>query len=109
MHVATDTLNLQNAHGIQICCIFFFEFLFSLCSEPEQAVSVLGELQKISRPVSISLNEMLTLMDKCQQLERINMRPTHSATDDTGKPEPPKNQLFNNPFSLFSGIIPGTR
>lgn len=88
-----------------------YSYLTLFCfSEPEEAINALGELQKISRPVAISFNEMLNLMDKCQQLDNIignnkssiNVNGTSVAVTSRGI-------LFNSPFSLFSGIIPGKR
>lgn len=78
-------------------------------SEPEEAINALGELQKISRPVAISFQEMLGLMDKCQLLDMIRAgKKQAAAVNGTHNPEEPKSVLFNSPFSLFSGIIPGT-
>ncbi|KAK4874520.1 hypothetical protein RN001_013880 [Aquatica leii] len=73
--------------------------------EPDEVVTALGELKKIARPVYISLMEMLTLMSQCQQLD-LNLQQMSSkqptATANRGI-------LSNNPLTLLSGIIPGTK
>lgn len=64
---------------------------------------VLGELKDTARPVVISFEEMLTLMNQCKEL-------TDAILDETRK-NLTTNRLegrgTKNPFTLFSGIIPG--
>lgn len=83
--------------------IFFF-------SEPDEALKVLGELKDLARAVYISLNEMLTLMNQCQQLDAITSSTggiTDSSTNQSKSPVANRGLLSNNPLTLFSGIIPG--
>lgn len=104
--------------------------------DPEDAMQLLHDLSTISRPLAITFSEMMTLMSQCQQLEsplstantavavasarhRITvaeMERRHNggsaapnakaaASTATGN----GGLLANNPFTLFSGIIPGTK
>ncbi|KAF5283493.1 hypothetical protein FQR65_LT13881 [Abscondita terminalis] len=79
--------------------------VFNCFSEPDEVTMALGELKKITLPVYISLTEMLTLMSQCQQLH-LNL---HYMS--TQEPTAPVNRgiLSNNPLTLLSGIIPGTK
>lgn len=81
-------------------------------SDPEDAMKLLQELSIVSRPLMISFTEMITLMSQCQLVDapqtadtegtrRSVPAPGLTATDRPGL-------LANNPFTLFSGIIPGT-
>lgn len=70
-------------------------------------------MSKINRPLEIQFKEMLNLMNQCDIVEKQNMkrnqrrnvRPSSSTDDNTSKAF----QFKNNPFSVFSGIIPGTK
>lgn len=71
---------------------------------------LLKQLSKLNRPLEIQFKEMLTLMNQCDIVERQNQkriinRSTHKLNDET----PKAFQFKNNPFSVFSGIIPGTK
>lgn len=71
---------------------------------------LLKHLSKINRPLEIQFKEMLNLMNQCDIVERQNQkritnRSTHESDDET----PKAFQFKNNPFSVFSGIIPGTK
>lgn len=71
---------------------------------------LLKRLSKLNRPLEIQFKEMLNLMNQCdivekQNLKRITNRSTHESDDET----PKAFQFKNNPFSVFSGIIPGTK
>lgn len=77
---------------------------------PEEVFPSLGELQEIARPVTITFDEMLNLMKQCQQLEdilahrKLNENTKNLTLDDEGR-----GILSNSPFTLLSGIIPGTK
>lgn len=77
--------------------------------EPEEALKSLGELQSISRPIAITFKEMLTLMSQCQQVETYNDSSHKETTVRSRGPGYGKGLLSNNPLTLFSGIIPGTK
>lgn len=71
---------------------------------------LLKQLSKLNRPLEIQFKEMLNLMNQCdivekQNQKRITNRSTHEPNDET----PKAFQFKNNPFSVFSGIIPGTK
>ncbi|XP_019880793.1 uncharacterized protein LOC109608709 [Aethina tumida] len=79
--------------------------------EPELAIKALGEIQHISKPVGISFQEMLKLMNDCKELEeaeqaRYKDEHNHSYTETKMEA---RGILANNPFTLLSGIIPGTK
>lgn len=81
----------------------------SIFSEPELAIKALGEIQHISKPVGISFQEMLKLMNDCKELEeaeqaRYKDEHNHSYTETKMEA---RGILANNPFTLLSGIIPG--
>lgn len=55
---------------------------------------------------------MLNLMNQCDIVEKQNKRRIESRSvepDDGGEKNFLNRQFKNNPFSLFSGIIPGTK
>ncbi|XP_055296931.1 uncharacterized protein LOC129565749 [Sitodiplosis mosellana] len=73
---------------------------------------LLKQLSKINRPLEIQFTDMLNLMNQCdivenQNVKRNQRRNTHPASDE----DTSKTFAFgkNNPFSVFSGIIPGTK
>lgn len=72
---------------------------------------MLGQLSKLNRPLEIEFKEMLTLMHQCDIVEKQNQkRITNRSTHESSDGEAPKVfQFKNNPFSVFSGIIPGTK
>ncbi|GLV32967.1 uncharacterized protein CBL_08971 [Carabus blaptoides fortunei] len=84
--------------------------------DPEDAMLLLNELSIVSRPLMVSFTEMVTLMSQCQLVD-----PPQSAADVKGNrrdvtaaaagltPTERPGLLANNPFTLFSGIIPGTK
>ncbi|XP_066250396.1 uncharacterized protein [Euwallacea similis] len=78
--------------------------------KPEQYSDVLGDLAKTARPVGITFLEMLTLMDQCKELEEISGTIKRSSRNSTTNPfENARGILANDPFTLFRGIIPGTK
>lgn len=76
--------------------------------EPDEALHVLGELKKMAQPMYISLMEMLTLMSQCDQIDRKSPVSSTSLHHQTS-PMENRGILTNNPLTLFSGIIPGTK
>lgn len=71
---------------------------------------LLKQLSKINRPLEIQFKDMLQLMNQCDIVEKQNekrnqRRNTLPADDDSSRVF----QFKNNPFSVFSGIIPGTK
>lgn len=76
---------------------------------------LLKQLSKINRPLEIEFKEFLKLMNQCdivekQNLKRKERRNAHASdTDDDGDDTSKAFQFKNNPFSVFSGIIPGTK
>lgn len=81
--------------------------LFSiLISNDNAGAKLLKQLSKINRPLEIKFAEMLNLMNQCdivekQHQKRHGNRNTSKSNDDNSF------QFKNNPFSLFSGILPG--
>lgn len=72
---------------------------------------LLKQLSKINRPLEIQFKEMLKLMNQCDIVEKQNMkrndrRHAKPAEEDVSRAS---FQFKNNPFSVFSGIIPGTK
>lgn len=90
-----------------------FPFAFPLFRSNENAgKKLLKQLSKINRPLEIQFTDMLNLMNQCDIVEKQNVkrnqrRSTNLANDE----ETSKTFTFgkNNPFSVFSGIIPGTK
>ncbi|CAG9860053.1 unnamed protein product [Phyllotreta striolata] len=76
--------------------------------EQNQVFEVLGELKAKARPVAITFMEMITLMNQCKQLEdrREKMKSEQSKNNTMTTNEGRK---LSNPFTLFSGIVPGTK
>nr|CAI5821665.1 unnamed protein product [Callosobruchus analis] len=77
---------------------------------PDQVFAVLGDLKNSARPVEVTFQEMLTLMSQCKQLEDITYLSEHQEVGknySTDRNDSPRS--VNNPFSLLSGIIPGTK
>nr|XP_022916393.1 uncharacterized protein LOC111426203 [Onthophagus taurus] len=74
--------------------------------EPEEALMALGQLSKFSRPVAISFPEMMTLMSQCQQVDSFN---SQDRVPSVAPPNMARGLLSNNPLTLLSGIIPGTK
>ncbi|ERL84771.1 hypothetical protein D910_02196 [Dendroctonus ponderosae] len=78
--------------------------------KPEQYSEVLGSFAKKARPVGITFLEMLTLMDQCKELEEYTGNIKRDTRNSTASPfEQARGILANDPFSLFKGIIPGTK
>lgn len=71
---------------------------------------LLKQLSKINRPLEIKFNEMLNLMNQCDIVEKQNVKRNERRN---AKPSDEDSstafQFKNNPFSVFSGIIPGTK
>lgn len=86
-------------------CITFIYIHVLFCSEPEEALKSLGELQKVSRPVAIAFGEMMTLMSQCQQVD--TNRNHRGRSTSVANPSMARGLLTNNPLTLLSGIIPG--
>lgn len=77
-----------------------------LISNENAGGKLLKQLSKINRPLQIKFAEMLNLMDQCDVVEKQNHKrhrnpDTNKANDDNSF------QFKNNPFSVFSGILPG--
>ncbi|KAL1497403.1 hypothetical protein ABEB36_008380 [Hypothenemus hampei] len=78
--------------------------------KPEQYMEVLGDFAKKARPVGITFMEMLTLMDQCKELEENAGLIKRDTENSTGNPfDQARAILANDPFTLFRGIIPGTK
>lgn len=77
------------------------------CSEPEQVIKAVGELQHVTRPVPIKFSEMIGLMEQCKQLEDIVDYKTYDEAAKNYTMSGARGILANNPFTLLSGIIPG--
>lgn len=76
--------------------------------EQNQLFEVLGELKAHARPVGISFMEMVTLMGQCKQLEeRRTIKNRELLKNDTLAAS--QGRKLSNPFTLLSGIIPGTK
>ncbi|CAH1179902.1 unnamed protein product [Phaedon cochleariae] len=78
--------------------------------EPDQVFSVLGQLKSRARPVGVTFQEMTTLMDQCKQLEDMSYSSKHEEllkNESLDRDEQARGA--KNPFTLLSGIIPGTR
>ncbi|XP_053678982.1 uncharacterized protein LOC128729334 [Anopheles nili] len=91
---------------------------------------LLRNLSTINRPLEISFRDMIKLMEQCEQVDRLNERNNHRATEEGGngsqsfqdsstnggflamimKNRSSKRGIFySSSFSLLSGIIPGTK
>lgn len=84
------------------------KILFVL-SEPVQVFDVLGELRDKARPVAISFEEMLTLMNQCKELADAVVLNKHEETRKNYTADRLEGRGIKNPFTLLSGIIPGTK
>lgn len=106
-------------------CIIFFNFNSDICildihnkwtiyfylySSESAGNKLLKQLSKINRPYEIDFKEMLDLMHKCDIVEKQNLkrkdRPNANPSDENASKA---FEFKNNPFSVFSGIIPGTK
>lgn len=72
---------------------------------------LLKQLSKINRPLEIQFKEMLKLMNQCDIVEKQNLKRNDRhyvkpAEEDVSRAS---FQFKNNPFSVFSGILPGTK
>lgn len=84
-------------------CILFVDN-----SNDNAGAKLLKQLSKINRPFEIKFNEMLNLMNQCDIVEKqTQKRIGHRSTDKSRKDDKNTFQFTNNPFSLFSGILPG--
>lgn len=86
-----------------------FSFFFST---KEGGKKLLGELSQINRPLEIKFDEMLNLMNQCDIVDKQNRKRNDSRTVPNEERQDSsflKRQIKNNPFSVFSGIIPGTK
>lgn len=96
------------------CLDFYFYFFFlshSVRSNENAGNKLLKQLSKINRPLEIEFKEMLKLMNQCDIVEKQNMkrnerRYAKPTDEDVSRAS---FQFKNNPFSVFSGIIPGTK
>lgn len=84
----------------------FGSLIFISISNDNAGAKLLKQLSKINRPLEIKFAEMLHLMNQCDIVEkqhhkRHGNRNTSKANDDNSY------QFKSNPFSLFSGILPG--
>jgi len=71
---------------------------------------LLKKLSKINKPLEITFKEMLNLMNQCEIVEKQSQHKIQVRSNDDDKDATFINRQFpNNPFSLFSGIIPGTK
>lgn len=78
-------------------------------SNDNAGAKLLKQLSKINRPLEIKFNEMLNLMNQCDIVEKQNQkRIENRSTDKSRKDDTNTFQFSTNPFSLFSGILPGT-
>ncbi|CAH0563568.1 unnamed protein product [Brassicogethes aeneus] len=81
--------------------------------EPEMALKALGDIQHVSKPVGISFKEMLKLMNNCKELEEGELQRNREEQKQSDKNKNDRMEargiLANNPFTLLSGIIPGTK
>lgn len=102
----------------------------SLCSNDEEGKVLLGKLARINKPFEIGFSDMLKLMQQCNQVDKqreISKRKVSSyealyernadlsddpnIQSDAQVSEPNENRgiLAGNPFSLLSGVFPGTK
>lgn len=92
-------------------CRRLINSIWSFSSE-EAGDKLLKDLAQINRPLKIKFKEMLNLMSQCDIVDRQNRKRVdsrsvpHSEVVVTANAKP---QFKNNPFALFSGIIPGTK
>lgn len=89
---------------MRVCLRFF--------STENAGKKLLKQLTKINRPLEITFKEMLNLMNQCDIVEKQNMkrndrRHVKPAEEDVSNRA--SFQFKNNPFSVFSGILPGTK
>lgn len=81
-------------------------------SSDDAGKKLLKQLSQINRPLEIKFKEMLNLMSQCDIVDRQNRKRIDSRSVPKGdaiEKADVKNQFKNNPLSLFSGIIPGTK
>ncbi|XP_031634048.1 uncharacterized protein LOC116347555 [Contarinia nasturtii] len=71
---------------------------------------LLKHLSKLNRPFEIQFKEMLELMNQCDIVEKQNLKRNERRNISPSNGDTSKSfQFKNNPFSVFSGIIPGTK
>lgn len=107
-----------------------FPSTFSFSNDDEGKV-LLRKLARINRPLQIGFGDMLKLMQQCNQVEKnrdykkrkaqsfaalyernSDLRDENIQADAPAPPEEDENNrglLAGNPFSLFSGVFPGTK
>lgn len=83
--------------------IFFLFF-----SDDREGINLLKKLSSINRPLEITFQDMVKLMSQCQLIDSQYAKQNLSRSNDVAEPNTNTKTFFqNNPFSLFSGIIPG--
>ncbi|XP_070491857.1 uncharacterized protein [Chironomus tepperi] len=102
----------------------------------EEGKILLGKLSRINRPLQIDFGDMLKLMQQCNQVEKLRTAPKRRASEVAAlyeRDSDPKNDeqdenvqgdapfadkspenenrgiLSGSPFSLLSGVFPGTK
>ncbi|XP_067639161.1 uncharacterized protein [Eurosta solidaginis] len=83
--------------------------------------TLLDGLSQINRPMRITFDEMLKLMNQCEHVDKLTYTSrnraksidVNSSTDSSTKEDSTTNLAANifpkSPFAIFSGIIPGTK
>lgn len=86
-------------------------FFFFIHSTDNEGKKLLQRLSKINRPLEISFKEMAQLMNQCEIVDKQSYakREQENAGQISDSNGASVASIFpqNNPFSLFSGIIPG--
>ncbi|XP_023026280.1 phospholipase A2B [Leptinotarsa decemlineata] len=77
--------------------------------ESNEVVDVLGELKAVARPVGITFDEMITLMNQCKQIEEMQRSHIHEELLKNESVDLEQGRGSKNPLTLLSGIIPGTK
>lgn len=107
-----------------------FNFLYS---NDDEGKVLLGKLARINKPLEISFFDMLRLMQQCTQVDKqhelskrkvsnfealyernTDLNDPNVQGDEPVTPKPKESNenrgiLSGNPFSLFSGVFPGTK
>lgn len=78
-------------------------FLFS---NDDDGKKLLEKLAELNRPLEISFNEMLKLMNQCEYVDKLHSETLlHRGTRN--KDVQSAGLMPSSPFVIFSGIIPG--
>ena len=84
-------------------------------SNDEEGKVLLGKLARINKPLEIGFSDMLKLMQQCNKVDyerNSNLGEESTIHNDAlEQDEPSENRgvLSGNPFSILSGVVPGTK